>query len=90
MQGKKVCKLRPTFEIFDPELSAEDKANWYNLTLPAVADVSSAKNQDNAAESYYTVQDNSDNSDTDFNGRPLTPRMRRRLQRRQRRRRNAQ
>ena len=101
-QGKKVCKIRPEFVIFDPQLGPQELANWYNLTVPVGGkaqysppfchDNPQYDPQYNAGSGYHSPADNSDASDIDGDTRSSsTPTSRRRRRaRRERRRRNPQ
>ena len=44
LKGKKVCKIRPEFVIFDPKLN-DDKniANWYNMATASSSYTASSR-----------------------------------------------
>ena len=69
LKGKKVCKIRPEFVIFDPQLTGEDEmSNWYNL--PSTTH--------NLSKRLNNINCTNDLSETDTDDEPFSPRVRRR------------
>ena len=77
LKGKKVCKIRPEFVIFDPQLTGEEEmSNWYNLPLTTQT-LSKRINHFNSRN---------DLSETDTDDELRSPRIRRRGRQRRNRR----
>ena len=70
LKGKKVCKIRPEFVIFDPQLNEQETCNWYNLPTTTY---NLNKKLDNALANDVSEADHDD----DFRS-PRTRRRRRR------------
>ena len=77
LKGKKVCKIRPEFVIFDPQLTGEEEmSNWYNLPLTTQT----------LSKRITHFNSRNDLSETDTDDELRSPRIRRRGRQRRNRR----